>query len=92
MPAALDVEAISTLMAGDRVAAGAALDRSLRALHGSGRSYELCALHRLAAEYWAGDAEQTAFHRTHAYVYALEAGDAQAEAALFGALAEDGRI
>lgn len=85
-------DAIAALMARDRAAARGPLDRALRDLHGSGRAGDLCALHRLAAEYWADDAEKVAFHRTHAYVYALEAGDARAEATLFAALAAEGRV
>lgn len=83
---------IATLMARDREAARGPLDQALRDLHGSGRVDELCALHRLAAEYWRDDPEQVAFHQTHAYVYALEAGDGAAEAALYEALARQGRI
>jgi hypothetical protein len=85
-------EAISDLLLSDRRAAGAALDSALMTLHGSGEAGELCALHRVAAAYWGDDAAQAAFHRTHAYIYALEAGDAQAEAALFDQLAAEGRI
>jgi len=83
---------IAALMAEDRAAARGPLDDALRALHGSGRASELCALHRLAAAFWDDDPAQVAFHRTHAYVYALEAGDGQAEAELFAALADEGRV
>ncbi len=88
----MQAEAIADLMARDRAAAGIALDRALMALHGSGEARELCALHRLAERYWKNDPAQVAFHRTHAYVYALEAGDRAAEAALRNALADEGRI
>ena len=88
----MTVPEIAALMARDRVAARGPLDTALRALHGSGRSRDLCALHQLAAEYWRDDLVQAAFHRTHAYVYALEAGDTQAESVLFDALAADARM
>lgn len=92
MAAPVDVAALAALVARDHAAARAPLDRALRALHGSGRSRELCALHRLAARYWAADPAQAAFHRTHAYVYALEAGDARAEADMAAALRAEGRL
>ncbi len=82
---------IAALMAKDREASKTPLDHALRALHGSGEARTLCALHRLAAQYWDTEPAQAAFHLTHAYVYALEAGDTHAEADLFDALARDGR-
>ncbi len=83
---------IAAMINNDRMAAGAALDEALMALHGSGEPSELCALHQLAAQFWGDDTAQAAFHRTHAYIYALEAGDREAEAALFETLAAEGRI
>lgn len=88
----MTVAGIAALMAEDPAAARGPLDEALRSLHGSGQARELCALHRLAAEFWSDDPAQVAFHRTHAYVYALEAGDGVAEAELFGLLADQGRI
>ena len=88
----MTADEIAILIDADRAAARQPLDRALKALHGSGRSHELCTLHRLAAEYWDDDPAQAAFHRTHAYIYALEAGDTGAEAALFQILQEQRRI
>jgi len=80
------------LETGDRAAAGKALHSALIGLHGSGEARELCALHRLAARYWQDDPAQAGFHRTHAYVYALEAGDETVTRDLYMALETDGRI
>ncbi len=85
-------EIAALLDAGNHDAAGRALDKALTHLHGSGETRELCALHQLALRYWQDDAEQTAFHCTHAYIYALEAGDEVTTRALHAALAEQGRI
>ena len=84
---------IGTLLdAGDRAAAGRALNAALTHLHESDEARELCALHLLAVRYWQDDAAQVAFHRTHAYVYALEAGDEIATRDLHAALEAEGRI
>lgn len=51
-----------------------ALDAALVAHHEARAPATMCALHKLAARFWNDDPAQAAFHRTHAYVYALEAG------------------
>jgi hypothetical protein len=58
----------------------AALDAELRALHGAGSPARLSTLHERAAEF--GDAGTARFHLTHAWVFALVAGDAARIAAL----------
>ncbi|MGM0585929.1 MAG: hypothetical protein ACQEUZ_14890 [Pseudomonadota bacterium] len=60
-----------------------ALDARLRALHGTGRAGELSRLHARAAGL-LGTPEARRFHLTHAWVFALEAGEdaAALEAAL----------
>ena len=69
-----------------------ALDAALVEHHGAGQPALMCALHRLAADYWRDDPAQRAFHRTHAYVFALEAGlEAEADE-LHAALAAEGQI
>ena len=72
-----------TSTAGPRPACSdpAALDAALRALHGSGRAGEVAALHEAAAALEA-DPRGARFHLTHAWVHALEAGDAARVAAL----------
>ena len=86
-------EGIAALLeAGDRKGAETALDAALTARHASGAARELCALHRLAARFWEGDADRAAFHLTHAYVHALEAGDDAATRTLHAALAAMGRV
>ena len=80
------------LDAGERAEAGALLDTLLTGRHGSGDCRMLCDLHQLAAEYWRDDASQAAFHRTHAYIYALEGGFETDAAALHAALAAEGRV
>jgi len=85
-------EAITALIGQDRAAAGRALDTALRQSHDSGTAADMLALHRVAAAYWAGDTERAAFHRTHAYVYALEAGDWAAADCFYSALATEGRV
>lgn len=77
---------------GERAEAGLLLDTMLMAKHGGGETRLLCDLHRLAVTYWQGDAAQAAFHRTHAYVYALEGGFEAEALALHDALAAEGRI
>ena len=52
-----------------------ALDAELIRLHGVGRPARLSELHRRAAAMMA-DAAARRFHLTHAWVFALEAGDA----------------
>lgn len=85
-------EAIATLMDSDRAAAGDALDHALRAGHDSGDTRAMLALHRLAIRYWQADTARCAFHRTHAYVYALEAGEWAAADSLNAELAAEGRM
>ena len=80
------------LDAGDRNAAENALNAALTRLHGSGEARELCALHQLAVRYWQDNAAQVGFHRTHAYIYALEAGDEASTRDLYAALEAEGRI
>ena len=50
------------------------------------------ALHKLAARFWEDEPAQAAFHLTHAYVYALEAGMWEEVDALYTTLAEMERI
>jgi hypothetical protein len=52
----------------------ARLDRLLRALHGAPRPARLSALHRVAAATLPDPAARR-FHLTHAWIFALEAGD-----------------
>ena len=54
------------------------LDRQLLEAHASGDKTLLVTLYAEAAEA-AGTPEQTAFYLTHAWVFALEAGDPRAE-------------
>jgi hypothetical protein len=63
-------------MPGSRAASAeaAALDARLRALHGTGRPGELSRLHAQAAELLREPAARR-FHLTHAWVFALEAGE-----------------
>lgn len=88
----MDAAALRDLIAKDRASAGRALDAALRSGHGMADAREMLALHLLAAAYWQADGAQAAFHRTHAYVYALEAGDWAMVDRLFDALAAEGRI
>lgn len=88
----MDLNALENLIRTDRAAAGAALDTALQTKHGTGDARGMLSLHLLAAEYWSGDKHQSAFHRTHAYVYALEAGDWDAGDALYADLSAEGRI
>jgi len=83
---------LGELIETDRSAAGNALDQALREKHGTGDAAGMLALHRLAIEFWQGDPQQVSFHLTHAYVYALEAGDWKAVDALYADLAVQGRI
>jgi hypothetical protein len=83
---------IARLLVTDRAAGTAALDDALTTLHGSAHAAHLCALHRVAADYWSTDPDRVAFHLTHAWIYALEAGDEGAEAELHDLLAREGRI
>ena len=69
----------------------ARIDAALRALHGSGRAAELSALHAQAAGLNSGPASRR-FHLTHAWVFALEAGDADAAGRLEAALREAGGL
>jgi len=52
----------------------------------------MLSLHSLATRYWQEDPEQVAFHRTHAYVYALELGDWAEADRLYDLLSADARI
>ena len=88
----MDLNALKDLIRSDRAAAGTALDDALQAKHGTGDPRTMLSLHLLAAEYWSSDTHQAAFHRTHAYVYALEAGDWHRANRLFDDLEKDGRI
>jgi len=88
----MDVAALSALMETDRAAAGSALDAALQSKHGQGNERAMLALHGLAASYWRDDPQQVAFHRTHAYVYALELGDWPEVERLYALLSADGRI
>ena len=53
----------------------AEIDAALRALHGVGPARDLSRLHVHAAELVGADAGARRFHLTHAWVFALEAGD-----------------
>ncbi|MEM7724705.1 MAG: hypothetical protein AAF376_20450 [Pseudomonadota bacterium] len=53
-----------------------ALDAALLAAHAAGDRAALISLYAQAAE--ASDGEASAFYLTHAYVFALEAGDGRA--------------
>ena len=88
----MNLSALEDLIRADRAASGPALDRALRTLHGSGDAQTMLSLHLLATEYWCDDKDQSAFHRTHAYVYALEAGDWKVVNALYTDLSVEGRI
>ena len=88
----MDLPALSALVETDRAAAGPALDLALRKNHGRGDARAMLSLHLLAAHYWQADPRQTSFHRTHAYVYALEIGDWGTVDTLYAALAAEGRI
>lgn len=68
-----------------------ALDARLLALHGSGRSAELSRAHEQAAEL-VGDDLGRRFHLTHAWVFALEAGDEPRIAALESRLSALGAL
>ncbi len=89
----LCADAIAELLSnGARDEAGRALDKALVTRHHSGSPHELCALHKVASEFWKDQPEQAAFHRTHAYIYALEAGrDADAQT-LYISLEKEQRI
>jgi|OM-RGC.v1.034553159 hypothetical protein len=69
----------------------AALDAALIRLHGSGEAAMLAALHEEAATLLP-DAGARRFHATHAWVYALEAGDAPRVARLEQALRAAGGL
>jgi len=88
----MQLAALENLIHTDRDAAGVALDRALHTKHGSGDGRGMLALHLLAVDYWKDDAHQSAFHRTHAYVYALEAGDWTTVDTLYAELSSEGRI
>ncbi len=75
----------------DASSEAARLDAALRALHGSGRAAELSALHEAAAALVAAPGAGR-FHLTHAWVFALEAGDAAAVARLEAELARLGGL
>ena len=84
--------ALEALIETDRSAAETELDRALRTVQDSGSAPQMLALHLLAVKFWQDDMQQSAFHRTHAYVYALEAGDWVAADELYASLAAEGRI
>ena len=88
----MDLNALENLIHADRAAAGPALDEALQTKHGNSDAQTMFSLHLLAAEYWSADKHQSAFHRTHAYVYALEAGDWKTVDALYADLSAEGRI
>ena len=89
---AKDRSALEALIESDRGTAGTELDRALRVLQGSSDAPTMLGLHLLAVKFWQDHPQQSAFHRTHAYVYALEAGDWAAADTLYTALAAEGRI
>ena len=68
------------------------LDARLIAAHKAGKSSTMAALYREAADMAEaeGDAERAAFFMTHAWIFALEAGDPVAEI-LDAALKDAGR-
>ena len=88
----MDLSALEILIRTNRTAAADALDDALQAKHGTGDPKTMLSLHLLAADYWSDDEHQAAFHRTHAYVYALEAGVCEAVDALYTDLSAAGRI
>lgn len=88
----MDLNALEKLIRTDRDAAGPALDAALQSHHGTGDPRLMLSLHMLAAAYWSDDPLQTAFHHTHAYVYALEAGEWETVETLYADLAAAGRI
>lgn len=88
----MDLNALKNLIHADRAAAESALDEALQTKHSTGDARTMLSLHLLAAEYWSADKHQSAFHRTHAYVYALEAGDWKAVDVLYAHLSAEGRI
>ena len=87
-----EIAALETLIRADPAAAGPALDLALRTRHEQGDARAMLALHMMAAEYWRDDLQHVSFHRTHAYVYALEIGDWAAVDRLYGLLSAEGRI
>lgn len=68
----------------------AAIDRDLRALHGTGDPARLSALHEAAAALLPEAGAR--FHLTHAWVFALVAGDAAAIARTEARLAALGSL
>lgn len=74
-----------------REAEAAALDAELIRLHGSGAADRLAVLHERAAGF-LGDPGARRFHLTHAWVFALEAGDGSRVDRLETALREVGGL
>lgn len=88
----MDLSELSGLIETDRAAAAKALDAALHKHHATGAPKVMHRLHRLAATFWQDDPRQVSFHRTHAYVYALEAGMWAEVDALYADLSAEGRI
>ncbi|MDU8942277.1 hypothetical protein [Ovoidimarina sediminis] len=65
------------------------IEAGLLAAHGAGDGTALVGLYTEAAEA-AGDVDRACFFLTHAYIFALEAGDARA-GALYARLKAEGR-
>jgi hypothetical protein len=70
----------------------AALDAALIRLHGGDDAAALSTLHERAAALLAADPRARRFHLTHAWVHALEAGDARTVARLEAALVAAGGL
>ncbi len=87
-----DTTTLETLILADRAAAGPVLDQALRDKHDSGDTAALLTLHNLACLFWKDDEAKVSFHLTHAYIYALEAGDEDAIRSLHVKLSALGRI
>ncbi len=68
------------------------LDREMRALHEGGAPIRRCEVHEQAADLLGTDPNARRFHLTHAFVFALEAGDWPRAAGLERALREAGGL
>jgi len=88
----LEIEPLRLLFETDPAAAADALDRALGTPGAGAGPYAMMDLHLLAATYWKERPQQAAFHTTHAYIYALEAGAWEKVEALHAELAQAGRI
>jgi hypothetical protein len=69
----------------------AEIDAALKRLHGTGAASELSGLHAQAASR-LGDPDAIRFHLTHAWVFAMEAGEEARALELSAALREMGGL